>query len=403
MEPNGPGTPARATPAGPPRATRQGRRERRRWRAGLPGLGPATAGCTTGLPGLGPATAGCTTGLPGLGPTTAGAPPPPPGTPRYPGPMPGDAPSGQGSGPIYAGWGTRLLGYLVDFAIFLVVLVILFVLLRHSHVIQVHFSIRRHGVRRRHTVSGLPFLIAGVLYIAYGTVLCGSPRGQTVGMMAVGVRAVRDGTFERLGYARALGRALFEGVLRVLELVIVFLGIVWLLDMLWPLWDKKRQTLHDKAAGSVVLRVGPRPRAEGIDCKARGESHPCKFNVAKGGPVSERSFTHLHTHTEFSMLGRGGSGQRPGGGPPWRTDSPARDHRPREHDGVLDFYKACLEPGGIVPIIGTEAYMAGESRHERPVRDGERVDDSGRRRRGGPEALLPPDTRWPRRSRATAT
>src|SRR5579862_9673379 len=43
--------------------------------------------------------------------------------------------------------------------------------------------------------------------------------------------------------------------------------------------------------------------------------------------------------------------------------------------GVLDFYKACKEQG-INPVIGTEAYMAGESRHERPVRRG-KVDDTG--------------------------
>ena len=44
--------------------------------------------------------------------------------------------------------------------------------------------------------------------------------------------------------------------------------------------------------------------------------------------------------------------------------------------GVLDFYKEC-RASGITPIIGTEAYMAGTSRHERPVRRGGRVDDTG--------------------------
>jgi len=43
--------------------------------------------------------------------------------------------------------------------------------------------------------------------------------------------------------------------------------------------------------------------------------------------------------------------------------------------GVLDFYKECRAQG-ITPIIGTEAYMAASSRHERPVRRG-RVDDTG--------------------------
>ena len=43
--------------------------------------------------------------------------------------------------------------------------------------------------------------------------------------------------------------------------------------------------------------------------------------------------------------------------------------------GVLDFYKNCRAQG-ITPIIGTEAYMAANSRRERPVRRG-RVDDTG--------------------------
>jgi DNA polymerase III subunit alpha len=43
--------------------------------------------------------------------------------------------------------------------------------------------------------------------------------------------------------------------------------------------------------------------------------------------------------------------------------------------GVLDFYRACKDEG-INPVIGTEAYMAGESRFERPSRRG-RMDDNG--------------------------
>jgi DNA polymerase-3 subunit alpha len=49
--------------------------------------------------------------------------------------------------------------------------------------------------------------------------------------------------------------------------------------------------------------------------------------------------------------------------------------------GVLDFYAACRERG-VRPIIGTEAYMAGESRRERPVRRG-RIDDTGGDAEGG--------------------
>jgi DNA polymerase-3 subunit alpha len=87
------------------------------------------------------------------------------------------------------------------------------------------------------------------------------------------------------------------------------------------------------------------------------------------------SFTHLHLHTEFSMLD----------GAARVTDviAAARaDGQPAvgitDHGnmyGVLDFYKECRRQG-IKPVIGVEAYMAAESRHERPVRRG-RIDDGG--------------------------
>ena len=43
--------------------------------------------------------------------------------------------------------------------------------------------------------------------------------------------------------------------------------------------------------------------------------------------------------------------------------------------GILDFYKECHDQG-VRPVLGTELYMAAESRLERPVRRG-RLDDGG--------------------------
>jgi len=206
------------------------------------------------FPGNAPSPAPSPPLFPGNAPPPAPSPPPMP--PPTPPPWPSSAaraPEGPG-GASYASWGIRLGGYLIDVVIFLVVLLVLFLLLGHSHSLELHLVGRRGGVHRR-TISGLPFLVSGLLWIGYGTLLCGSPRGQTVGMMAVGVRAVRDGSLAELGYGRALGRAAFEGVLRLLNLLFFLLGLVWIVDMLFPLWDRKRQTLHDKVAGSVVLRV----------------------------------------------------------------------------------------------------------------------------------------------------
>ena len=96
-----------------------------------------------------------------------------------------------------------------------------------------------------------------MLFVIYATVLYGGARGQTVGMMAVGVRVVRDGAHDALGYGQAFWRALVEQFLRILATVTIILGLIWLLDMLFPLWDKKQQTLHDKVVRTVVIRVRP--------------------------------------------------------------------------------------------------------------------------------------------------
>jgi len=87
------------------------------------------------------------------------------------------------------------------------------------------------------------------------------------------------------------------------------------------------------------------------------------------------SFAHLHVHTEFSMLD-GAARVKEVIAAAVADGQPAigiTDHG--NMYGVLDFYKECRAQG-INPVIGTEAYMAAESRHERPVRRG-RIDDTG--------------------------
>ena len=71
--------------------------------------------------------------------------------------------------------------------------------------------------------------------------------GQTVGKMALGIRVVRSEDADRVSYGRALGRASSVWVLGIL-------GLPLLLAYLWPLWDKRNQTLYDKMASTVVVR-----------------------------------------------------------------------------------------------------------------------------------------------------
>jgi uncharacterized RDD family membrane protein YckC len=82
--------------------------------------------------------------------------------------------------------------------------------------------------------------------------------GQTVGMMALGTRAGDAGTGATLPYPRSALRWVIDGLPAVLVLispVFVLLGFLVLLDYLWPLWDNRKQTLHDKLADSLVVHV----------------------------------------------------------------------------------------------------------------------------------------------------
>ena len=96
------------------------------------------------------------------------------------------------------------------------------------------------------------------------------------------------------------------------------------------------------------------------------------------------SFTHLHQHTEFSMLdGAARVGDV--------VAAAAADGQPAigitDHGnmyGILDFYKAAKDQG-IKPIVGTELYQAYDHRTERPARRG-RMDDSGGEAEGGRKA-----------------
>ena len=93
------------------------------------------------------------------------------------------------------------------------------------------------------------------------------------------------------------------------------------------------------------------------------------------------SFTHLHVHTEYSMLD-GAARIEDVVGSAVADGQPAigiTDHG--NMYGILDFYKECKEQG-IKPVLGSELYMAHESRSERPSRRG-RVDDGGGDAGGG--------------------
>jgi uncharacterized RDD family membrane protein YckC len=78
--------------------------------------------------------------------------------------------------------------------------------------------------------------------------------GRTVGKIALGTRVVRLVDGHRPGWSEAVMRALVPLSLGAIPRVGVFLGV---LVYSLALWNPLRQGLHDKAAGTLVVRNSP--------------------------------------------------------------------------------------------------------------------------------------------------
>lgn len=127
-----------------------------------------------------------------------------------------------------AGWGVRSVGAIAD---------------------AVVVGIATYGIdvaTRIHTKTGYAYLDLVVSFV-YSFALVGF-FGHTLGMAFMKLYAV-DAIEGRtpIGPWRAAIRSVVAGVLTVIPLAAF-------VDLLWPIWDPRNQTIHDKAAGTVVLR-----------------------------------------------------------------------------------------------------------------------------------------------------
>jgi uncharacterized RDD family membrane protein YckC len=97
--------------------------------------------------------------------------------------------------------------------------------------------------------TGAAYAIYLVGYYAYFTLLEGGPTGQTVGKRALGIRVIDFGAGGPIGY----GRGFIRNIAKLLS------GLVFGLGYFWMLWDKEKQTWHDKIANTVVVPVDAYP------------------------------------------------------------------------------------------------------------------------------------------------
>jgi uncharacterized RDD family membrane protein YckC len=93
----------------------------------------------------------------------------------------------------------------------------------------------------------------------YFGVMNGTRRGQTIGKIALGIRVCDNSSGEAIGWRRGMLRFVLPWLGAALPLLTVILVApafaLELLDGLWPLWDGRRQALHDKIVNSAVVDV----------------------------------------------------------------------------------------------------------------------------------------------------
>jgi uncharacterized RDD family membrane protein YckC len=91
---------------------------------------------------------------------------------------------------------------------------------------------------------GMPgALLSPRVVVIYGTLMCGSGRAQTLGMMVARTKAVKVSSGAPIGYAAAFGRALFEWLLAA------FFFLPWVFDVLFLCGTPRNRRCMTKCLG----------------------------------------------------------------------------------------------------------------------------------------------------------
>jgi len=144
----------------------------------------------------------------------------------------------------YASWGNRAVGFLIDSVLVAIGMGILYFLA--AAMLAGIVGLAGHGVfHGMCCMFILLFPVATLLVGLYNGVYLIAQRGFSIGQGVVHVKVV-----DASGNLLTQGTALVRLIVRAGMGFIPFLPA---LDLLWPLWDDRGQTLHDKAVNCYVV------------------------------------------------------------------------------------------------------------------------------------------------------
>jgi uncharacterized RDD family membrane protein YckC len=95
------------------------------------------------------------------------------------------------------------------------------------------------GILNAIRLGGVGSLVQIVYFVAFW-----STTGQTVGMLALRIKVVRED-----GRPLTLATGIMRYIGFVISAIVIFIGL------LWVIWDPKKQGWHDKIAHTLVVRA----------------------------------------------------------------------------------------------------------------------------------------------------
>jgi uncharacterized RDD family membrane protein YckC len=150
-------------------------------------------------------------------------------------------------GATYATWGDRAIGYIIDSVLVGAGMGILY--LFAGALLTMMSGLGGHGAASAMCCMMIfLFPVASLLVGIFNRVYLVATRGASIGQGVMRLRVVDSN-----GKLLTMGTAFIRLLAQVALSFVPVLGP--LLDLCWPLWDERRQTLHDKVVGSYVLKL----------------------------------------------------------------------------------------------------------------------------------------------------